>query len=310
MDFESIVENNKFIITEGSIVERIRRSPSLQLDEHLANAKLIYSENGREALERIYKDYIDIAERADLPILILTPTWRANKERVERSGCNILPVNEDNFRFLDELRKQYGQYSSKIFIGGLIGCANDAYNPKEALSAEEAEEFHSWQLEKLFSAGVDFFLASTLPNTLEATGIAKAMSKFNIPYIISFIIRKNGLLLDGIALHNAIFHIDSKTAPKPAYYMINCVHPTVLSKALKIESAFLPVLKNRLIGIQANTSAKSPEELDGITELQDEDPEIFAKSMCKLHMEYGLKILGGCCGTDERHIKAIAVTIK
>jgi len=305
MDLKYLLDNNKYIITEGSVVERIRRNPSLQFDEYLANAKLIYNGNGREALTEIYKNYIDIARNADLPILILTPTWRANKERTEKAGCDI-SVNEDNFAFLDSIRKEYGDFAQKVLIGGLIGCANDAYNPSEALSMEAAEEFHSWQLEKLHNAGVDFYIASTLPNLMEAAGIAKAMSKFNIPYILSFVIRNDGTLLDGTTLHKAVSFIDSQVNPCPSFYMINCVHPSILGQALKAESSHLPLLKERLIGIQANTSDRSPEELDGSSELHCEDPDIFAEGLIQLHKEYGLKVLGGCCGTDERHIRAIA----
>ena len=132
------------------------------------------------------------------------------------------------------------------------------------------------------------------------------MASFNIPYIISFIIRKEGTLLDGMPLDKAITLIDSQTNPKPAAYLVNCVHPTVLHNALKSESLNLQLIKERLPGIQANTSRKTPEELDGLNTLDSEDAEVFAEEMMKLHTGYGLKILGGCCGTDDSHICAIA----
>lgn len=309
MNLTELIDTSNFILTEGSVVERIRRNPHLALNEHLANALLVYDDSGRKSLEEIYTDYISIGKEADIPILILTPTWRAGKERMEISGYLNRPVNEDNFKFLDSIRSRYGDYSQKIKIGGLTGCANDAYDPAQALSFEKAEQFHSWQLEKLYNAGVDFFIASTLPDLFEAAGIAKAMSKFGIPYIISFIVRKDGTLLDGRSLHNAVYFIDSIVDPKPSYYMLNCVHPSVAYAALKAEEPFLPVLKQRIIGIQANTSSKSPEELDGSVELHCEAPEAFAGGLFDLHNDFGFKILGGCCGTDDRHIRSIAERI-
>jgi len=305
MKFFEALNNYPFILTEGSVVERVRRNKESQFDENLANASLLYDKKGRQLLENIYRRYIEIGQKYNLPMISLTSTWRANKERLTKAGLINKNVNKDAFLFLDEIRKSYEEYANKIFIGGLIGCKGDAYNPAEALSRREAFEFHSWQLNKLAEAGVDFLKASTLPAASEAIGIAEAMSKTNLPYILSFVIRENGNLLDGKPLIDVINEIDSTVFPNPACYMVNCIHPTVFIKALEQN----PELGRRVLGMQANTSCKTPEELDGSAELDTEEPEIFAEHIKELHQKYKIKILGGCCGTDDRHIEKIASRI-
>ncbi|MCX6150896.1 MAG: homocysteine S-methyltransferase family protein [Ignavibacteriales bacterium] len=303
MKFEEAVKYYSFILTEGSVVERIRRSLNFKLDEHIANSALIYNPGSKTYLEIIYRQYLNIGQKHNLPMIILTPTWRANKERLIKTGFAGRNVNRDNFLFLDEIRKSYGEYAEKVFIGGLIGCKGDAYNPDEALSREDAEEFHSYQLRTLANAGVDFLIASTLPAVSEAEGIAEAMSKTGLPYILSFIIRVNSNLLDGTPLIKVINKIDSSFIPDPTCYMVNCIHPTIFQTAIENN----PQLIKRVWGIQANTSCKSPEELDGAGELDAEEPEIFANELYNLHSKFGIKILGGCCGTDERHIEQLAI---
>lgn len=306
MNLINLLNSSPFILTEGSVIERIRRDSDLELNPFISNSAFVYDSDGAEILREIYRQYIDIGQKYNLPILILTPTWRANKERIQKSGYSHTDVNGDNFRFLNEIRKEYGVYSKNILIGGLIGCANDAYKPEESLSAEEAEEFHKYQLEHLVRSGVDFLIASTLPALPEAKGIAKAMSKCNIPYILSFVIRKDGTLLDGKPLSDVIRVIDETTNPNPAFYMVNCVHPSVLNSTFESLSSSSDLLELRLLGIQANTSCKSPEELDGMEILDTESPDSFSKAMVNLHTQYKTKVLGGCCGTDNTHIEEIA----
>ena len=163
MNFSETLKYSRLILSEGSVIERIKRNSEFELDPFIANAAFIYNDNKKNLLKTIYKDYVGIGQKFDLPFIVLTPTWRANKERLESSGFIDKDVNGDNFRFLSSIREEFGNYSNKIFIGGLIGCAGDAYNPDETLNVTEAKEFHSFQLKKLAEAGVDFFLASTLP---------------------------------------------------------------------------------------------------------------------------------------------------
>jgi len=311
LTFEKTINESPLIITEGAVIERLRREFPSGLDRHIANAGFIYEPHKKTFLGNIYRHYIDAVKTGDLPLLIFTPTWRASPDRLRLAGLEYPDVNGDCYRFLAEIRAGYGGYSKRIFIGGLMGCSRDAYKPEEALPAPEAEAYHRTQAQALSAAGVDFLIASTLPATTEAAGMAKAMAETGCPYILSFIIRKNGELLDGTPLHEVVGTIDSLTSPKPpAGYVVNCIHPALFETAYVHETRLSPSLKSRLIGLQANTSMKSPEELDGMRELDTIGPDTFAGLMAGLHFNLGIKILGGCCGTDHRHINAIIEKIR
>lgn len=310
MKFRLAVKHFSHIITEGSIIERLKREFHYPLDNALANALMIYDEKGKELLESIYREYIDIAESSDLPIMLLTPTWRANKVRTKKANVDMKKINTDAFLFVDKIRKSYGGFSEKIFIGGLTGCKGDAYKPEEALSENEAYEFHKEQMNILANAGVDFLFASTLPALTEAVGIAKAMSETKVDYVISFVIRDNGKLLDGTLLTDAIKRIDNSVSAPPLFYLTNCIHPDVLHKSYSNLEDKDNILRNRLFGIQANASDKSPEELDTLEFLDADAPDNWAKRMIDLNKKYNLKIFGGCCGTDARFISSVVMLLK
>ena len=310
MIFKEAVNFYPHIITEGSIIERLKREFNYPLDDSLSNALMIYDEAGKSLLEKIYREYLDIAESSDLPIMLLTPTWRTNSDRTKIANVNMKTINTDAFLFVDTIRKSYGNFSEKIFIGGLTGCKGDAYKPEEALSENDSYHFHKEQMQILSDAGVDFLFASTLPALTEAIGIAKAMSETEKDYVISFVIRDNGKLLDGTLLTDAIRIIGDSVPTPPLFYLTNCIHPDVLHKSfinLKDEDA---ILKKRLFGIQANASSKSPEELDTLENLDADSPANWAIGMVDLNKKYNLKILGGCCGTDARFISSIVELLK
>lgn len=310
MNFISAIDFYPHIITEGSVIERLKREYKYPLDDVLSNTIMIYEKDGKSLLEKIYREYLNIAKSSDLPIMLLTPTWRANKERTSKANVDMKLINTDAFAFVDNIRKSYGSFSEKIYIGGLTGCKGDAYRPEEALNENDAYAFHKDQMQILADAGVDFLFASTLPALSEAIGIAKAMSETMKDYVISFVIRDNGKLLDGTLLTDAIKIIDDSVSTPPLFYLTNCIHPDVLHKSflnLKDEN---DILRKRLFGIQANSSNKSPEELDTLEELDADTPANWARGMVDLNKKYNLKILGGCCGTDARFISSIVDLLK
>jgi homocysteine S-methyltransferase len=308
--FTDMVEKSKVVLTEGSVVERIRRNPSVNLDPFIAHAGLIYEKKGREVLKNIYNEYIGIGQNYNLPIMNLAPTWRANPERLKKSNyCRYKDINKDCVQFLKEIRENFSDYAKSIFIGGVMACKGDAYRPGEALSKEDAALFHLEQAESLSESGVDFIKAATLPAASEAYGIASAISRCGLPYILSFVIRPNGTLLDGNPIHKTIEMIDSEIHPRPYFYMINCVHPTIFEQAISHELRYSTNVIKRILGFQANTSSKSPEELNNLSYLDTTGPGEFADLMISLHERFGIKVLGGCCGSDDRHITEIAKKI-
>ncbi len=304
--FSQFYEQSDIIIGEGAVIERLRRDTEWELDPYVVNSAFIYDKEKRSALETIYRQYLDVGSASGLPLLLSTPTWRASRERIKTAGYKERAVNEDNYRFLDDLRRAYGAYADKVAICGLMSCRGDAYNPAERLSENDAREFHAWQARKLAETGVDFLLASTLPALSEAIGLASAQAATGKPYIISFVFRPGGTLLDGTPLKDAVAAIDAKVNPKPLAYMCNCTHASIFRSAMMNEAHVSSLVRKRVVGLLANTAALEPEELDSSKDLVAEAPEIFGRDMASLHGEFGMKILGGCCGTDHRHIQSLA----
>jgi len=310
MKFEEVVQTSSFVLMEGSLLERLCRYPGDLLDPFIANTRLIYSATGRDALQSIYRHYLYIGRDHDLPMIMLSPTWRANPVRLRAAGFNDQDdVNGDAVRFASNIREEYGSYARKIFLGGLMGCHGDAYRPEEAMPEDQAASFHQQQAIALQKAGVDFLIASTMPAISEARGMARAMSACDIPYIISFVIRSSGRLLDHTPLHEAISGIDAAPHAPPLAYMVNCVHPSVFAEALTAQVAQVENIAQRIVGLQANTSTRNPEELDNLDFLDSQSPAKFAEAMQQVHQRWGTRILGGCCGTDQHHLRAIAEKI-
>jgi S-methylmethionine-dependent homocysteine/selenocysteine methylase len=216
-------------------------------------------------------------------------------------------IIEDNVRFLQEIKRKA---QVNMFVGGLMGCKGDAYKATDILSIEDAQEFHSWQVNLFKEAGVDFLFAGIMPVLSEAIGMAKAMESAELPYIISFMIRDDGKLIDGTTINDAILNIDNATIQKPICYMVNCVHPIILKKSLSYPFNKTSLVKERFHGIQANTSPLSPEELDNSSDLKSSDSVSLASDIMDLYDHFIPKILGGCCGTNNTHIEEIAKRLK
>jgi S-methylmethionine-dependent homocysteine/selenocysteine methylase len=149
-------------------------------------------------------------------------------------------------------------------------------------------------------------LAATLPALSEAIGLATAIARTGSPYIVSFVVRQEGTLLDGTPLNEALAAIEQAVSPGPLAFMANCTHASFLQRALEHPEHSSAHVRERMIGIFANTAALAPEELDNSDHLVEEEPEIFGRTVGGLHSRFGLKILGGCCGTDDRHIRCLA----
>jgi S-methylmethionine-dependent homocysteine/selenocysteine methylase len=282
---------------EAAVVERLRRSAKVTLHPRLVHAPLICDAGGRKALESIYQSYIDIAKGPRLPILVCTPTWRANRERVDEADFPA-SINADAVAFLRRLRDRQVPGGPAIRIGGMLGCKNDCYLPAEGLPAVEAESFHAWQADQLARAGVDFLIAETLPNVTEAIGIARAMVGTGTPYVISFVIDRSGRILDGTRLIEAVRSVDEAVSPPPQGFMVNCAYPGFLCAESQPAELF-----DRLIGYLANGSSLDHHDLDGAEELKADDVAEWGRLMLRLNRRYGVKILGGCCGTGTSHLE-------
>lgn len=300
MNFNKLLEEFPLILTECAISERLRRRPDVELHPVLFNTPLIYEETGSKRLEEIYYSYLEIADKAKLPILFCAPTWRVSRERIEEAGVP-LSINRDAVTFMKGFRTRHDSNNSKVTIGALLAPKNDCYSPGAALGRDQAADYHSWQIDELAETDAEVIIAQTMPAVSESLGMADRLAVSGKPYVISFIIDRSGRVLDGTHLTEAIDRVDQSVESPPAGYMVNCVYPTFLHA----ENQSTDSLK-RLVGIQANASSKDPDQLEGSEHLQQDPLTDWGEHMLQLHKKYGVKILGGCCGTDHSYLQYLA----
>lgn len=294
---DSFLNHQDFILTEGSIMEQIRRTYPGLLHPLLSNAPLIYSDRGRALLAGLYQSYWQLALDHHVPFAMMSPTWRCNAERVQQAG---LPhtINQDAVDFMKSIIP--ADQEGKIWIGGLLGCKNDCYQPLQGLTSSEAMNFHRWQVEALAESEPDFMIVETIPCVQEALGMALLLQDTGIPYIISFVIHRNGMIMDGHSLQEAMATIDSQTHISPLGYGVSCAYPTFLCPEQQPDQVL-----QRLICFQGNGSSLDHNQLDQSPVLQSNPVADWAQHMSRLHLDYGIRMLGGCCGTQEAHLESL-----
>jgi homocysteine S-methyltransferase len=313
LSFAELLQQARPVLGGGSMYERLRRHPDIECDPHIAHAALIYDDRMRAYVETVHREYIAVSRAAALPMVVTTGSWRASPDRLARSAFAGVAVNEDQVRFVRELCASATEAPTAppLFVGAVMGARGDAYKPAEGLSTDDAQRYHAVQAGALASAAPDVMMSLTLPAMPEALGIARALAATELPYLLGFVVRPTGRLLDGTLLSEAIARIDDDVARAPLGYTLACVHPTVAEAALDAnETGGSSSSLRRVVGIKANTSAKSPEELLALEELEVEAPSVLAEHVERLHRRHPMSWFAGCCGTDTTHMKAIADVCK
>lgn len=304
MDFSGIVADVDLILTEGSMYERLRRNQDVTYDPHIAHSSLIYSEAHAEILAGVHREYIAVARDAGLPMIVGGATWKANRDRLAQSRFADQKVNRDNVAFVKSLVAEESSCDGPpLFVAAGLGPRGNAYGPEDSMDTEAAARFHSFQADRMAEAEPDVLFGFTFPAISEALGAARALEATGLPYMMSFVVRDTGVLLDGTGLGHAFDRIDQSSKRPPLGYFVNCVHSSVLDRAV---AAAGPGVTDRLLGFRANTSDLSPEQLDGAEELITEAPEAFGAGIAGSRDKHGLTIVGGCCGSGTEHIEAVA----
>ena len=267
---------------------------------------LVETEEGRAELARYIAPYVEVARRDGRGLILDTATWRANPNWGAKLGYTAAQLDAVNVRaveFLQEIRAAEERPDAPLVICGVVGPGGDGYAPDDFMTAEEAERHHAAQVASFARAGADFVAAVTMTYLEEAVGIARAARAAGMPVCVSFTVETDGRLPSGMTLAEAITACDAATDGYPAYYMINCAHPTHFRDALAEGGAWI----GRIGGIRANASRMSHAELDEAPELDAGDPEELGRDYRALReMLPNLRVLGGCCGTDHRHVGAIS----
>jgi homocysteine S-methyltransferase len=270
-----------------------------------ATFPLLETEEGRQKLRSYYEPLLRLARAARAGFILDTLTWRANPDWGAQLGYDsaaLARANRAAVDFAAEVARDFADARYPVLLNGLIGPRGDGYRPDALMTASEAEAYHSTQITTLRDTAVDMVSALTLNYVDEAIGIARAAAAQGIPAVLSFTVETDGRLPTGDTLRSAIEAVDHATDASPAYYMINCAHPSHFEHALDEGGDW----RGRIRGLRANASAKSHSELDTSPEIDAGDPLALAAAYRALRPRLShLNVLGGCCGTDYRHLEAI-----
>jgi homocysteine S-methyltransferase len=270
-----------------------------------ASFPLIANAVGQQRLREYFSPYVSSAKACGAGFILCSPTWRANTDWGAKLGYDraaLADVNQRSIEFLAALRQEYAADGTPIVIEALVGPRGDGYRADARMTVAEAERYHSEQMAIFRDTEADMVGAYTLNYPEEAIGIVRAARGAKLPVVISFTVETDGRLPSGDSLGSAIEQVDRATDGGSAYFMINCAHPSHFAGVVQGNEPWI----KRLRGLRANASRKSHAELDSATEIDAGDPVELAQDYRRLRDRLPhLSVLGGCCGTDHRHVAAI-----
>lgn len=295
---------NRLFVTDAGLETELVFIDGRELP-HFAAFDLLKDDAGFERLRAYYLRYAEIATAHGLGLLLETPTWRASPAWGARLGYDREALADANRRavsLLLEIRAAFETPSTPVVVSGNLGPRGDGYRPESRMTAAEAREYHAWQIGTFAATDADLVSVFTMNYVEEAIGVAAAAKAYAMPVAISFTVETDGRLPTGQRLAEAIEATDAATGGHPAYYMINCAHPTHFARTLREGGAW----RERIRGLRANASHRSHAELEASRELDDGDPEEFGQQYRALRpLLPRLTVVGGCCGTDHRHVGSI-----
>ena len=294
-----------FFLTDGGIETTLIFHKGLDLPD-FASFYLLRDEAGIDALRNYFHTYAEIAKRYSTGLILESVTWRASSDWGTRLGYSreaLADANRQAVKLLEEIRAEYESPSSPVIISGCLGPRGDGYAPDHLMTEQEAEEYHQAQINTFAETAADMICVMTMNYPAEPVGIARASQKAGMPVAISFTVETDGKLPTGDTLKEAIDHVERETDGYPSYYMINCAHPEHFQPMLaETEEA-----AKRIRGVRANASRQSHAEINDSPMLDDGNPAELGQQYAELKRRFQqLNVLGGCCGTDNRHIECIA----
>lgn len=288
-------------VTDGGLETSLIFHQGIDLP-HFAAFPLVHREGGRAALRTYWEPYLALARDQAVPFVVDTVTWRANPDWMSLLGYPVGAVGDANSAaaaFAFELAAEIGEAA----VNGVVGPRGDGYVVADVMTAEQAAEYHAPQVSALAEAGVDQVSALTFTYPQEAVGFVEAAKALGVPAVVSFTVETDGRLPSGHALGDAIEVVDEATSRGAIGFMINCAHPSHFAGALVAGGDWL----DRITGVRANASTMSHAQLDAAEELDDGDPDDLAGWYRELLPRLpALTMVGGCCGTDHRHVRAIS----
>lgn len=266
---------------------------------------LLDTEEGTERLGDYFRRHAAIAASAGLGFVGEAATWRANPDWATQLGYDSAALDRVNRKAIAMLADVRESFPGQAFvISGCVGPRGDGYSPETLMTADEAERYHSEQIATFAGTEADMVTAMTMTHTGEAIGVVRAAQAAGLPVVIGFTVETDGRLPSGETLAEAVTAVDDATGAGPAYFMVNCAHPSHFEDVLAVDEPWV----GRIRSIRANASRRSHAELDEAEDLDDGDPAELGADYARLRTTHPqLTVLGGCCGTDDRHVTAICV---
>jgi S-methylmethionine-dependent homocysteine/selenocysteine methylase len=295
---------SRLFLTDGGIETTLIFHEGLELPDFAA-FYLLRDPIGAATLEKYFRTYAAIAKQFSTGLILESATWRANPDWGQKLGYTpeaLADANRQAILLLKRIRDEYETAQTPMVISGCVGPRGDGYIPTHAMTVEEAQHYHQPQIKTFCNAGADLVTAITMNYVEEAIGIARAAQAAAMPVVISFTVETDGKLPTGQGLKDAIAQVDQTIDQYPAYYMINCAHPTHFALVLAAGEPWV----ERIRGLRANASRMSHAELNESETLDDGNPDELGSQYRELREKLPhLNVLGGCCGTDHRHVEAI-----
>jgi S-methylmethionine-dependent homocysteine/selenocysteine methylase len=296
--------HGEIFLTDGGIETTLIFDDGLDLPDFAA-FDLLRTEVGRRHLVAYFRTYASLAAGFGVGLVLETPTWRASADwgaRLGYSPDDVRQTNRDAVALVAAVRSEFETPATPVVVSGCIGPRGDGYDPGELMTVDQARQYHELQAETFAGTVADMIDAITITNTPEAIGIVKAARDAKMPVVISFTVETDGHLPTGQKLGDAIIAVDEATDGYPEYFQITCAHPTHFDHVLDADQTWI----RRLGGLRANASTMSHAELDEAEELDPGDPVELGLAYRNLRDRLpGLTVLGGCCGTNHRHVDAI-----
>jgi S-methylmethionine-dependent homocysteine/selenocysteine methylase len=291
-------------VTDGGLETTLIFHDGIDLP-YFASYGLLRDRQGTETIRQYFVRYATIARDNNVGLILDSPTWRASADWGDKMGYSeeaLAVVNKESIEMLAEIRDEYETATSPMVLGGCIGPRGDGYDPGNIMTAEEAEAYHAKQIGAFRDSKADMINALTMTNLNEALGVTRAAKAAGMPVAIGFTVETDGKLPSGQDLGEAVEAVDAATGSYPAYYMINCAHPDHFLHVLESGEPWL----QRLRGLRANASRMSHAELDNAEKLDDGNPAELGKQFGDIRdRNPQINVVGGCCGTDHRHIEHI-----
>lgn len=299
--------HGRLFLTDGGLETTLIFHDGLDLP-FFAAIHALESPEGRAALRRYYETYAELAARLGAGLILEAPTWRGSPDWGDRLGyspARLAEANRAAIRLVDEVRNRYDRPETPVVVSSCLGPRGDGYVPGQLMTAGEAERYHLSQIQTIAGTEADMLGALTLNYADEAIGIVRAAQRAGMPVAISFTVETDGRLPTGQSLREAVEQVDRATDGAAAYFMVNCAHPSHFAPALQAGEPWA----DRVLGIRANASRMSHAELNEAPALDAGHPGELAAEFADLKRRLPrLCVLGGCCGTDHRHIEQIGVT--